>query len=123
MSDEVTNFTKFYTSLVWKSLFEISLTTLEDPIKAYMKLESLIPLLPNKIIDEVDPLITEFKKKLVKKRKELKEQYSDSLSTHFLFIKYARKEINEFVLKVLELISRRMEELGLMYQVEKLYEG
>ena len=109
-----------YTILVWNSLFEISRVNDVDPVKAYRMLSNLIPLLPAKVINSVLPLMNNFEKRVHEERKVLKRSLKDSVSTYLIFSKYMRSEVSKFIKEVLMLISLKMEELGLKYQVETI---
>jgi hypothetical protein len=112
-----------YTLLVWNSLFEISRVNNEDPVKAYRMLNNLIPLLPKKVIDAVVPLINVFEKRITKEKKKLRELYRDSVSSDLVFTNYMRSELSRFIRELLYVISVKMEELGLKYQVEAIPVG
>lgn len=119
MPDSVRKPLPTYTQLLWNKIFEISVTNESDPVKAFIKLEGLIPLLPIKVQKEVKPMMREFKLMLKNVKEEMRKVYRDDITTQLTFRKYARKEMGNFVFKALEKISNSLESMGLKFKPEE----
>jgi hypothetical protein len=85
-------------------------------------LKALIPLLPNKVMDSVEPLIKKFEKELSSMRKSLNEELRDSVSTKYVLYTYAKPKLRTFIRNIIRLISRELEALKLKYQAEFIRE-
>jgi hypothetical protein len=118
MPDSVRKPLPTYTQLLWNKIFEVSTINESDPVKAFIRLECLIPLLPINIQKEVKPMMREFKLKLKNAEEEMKKVY-DHITTELTFRKYARKEMRKFVIKALEKISDSLESMGLKFKPEE----
>ena len=121
---DIKRYVPSYTILVWNSLFEISRLCIEDPIKAYDTLLMVIPLLPNKVVEEVEPKVRLFEARLNNIRNVVEREYGmDSITTKIIFNSYVKKMMKRFVKHALKLISKKMEEMRLKYQTELIEIG
>jgi len=112
-----------YTILVWNKLFEISEKSIDDPVSAYIMLKSLLPLLPERVVKKVNPLITEFERKMCMSKKVINLYLKDSFSSKLVFNSHVKKEVRSFVHSVLYIISSELEDMNLKYQIENIPVG
>jgi hypothetical protein len=112
-----------YTILVWNKLFEIADKSRDDPFEAYEMLKSLLPLLPQRVIEKVNPLINEFESNMCMSKKVVSKSLKDSISSNLVFSRYARKTVKSFIHNVLYIISSELEKMGLKYETQLVEAG
>jgi hypothetical protein len=105
-----------YVNSLWLNLFKIMELNSRDPIKAYELLKELVPLLPRKVMEEVEPLLlTE------REAEEVMRELSslrDGFTIQLQYRRLMREELRRRTRKILRTISLSLERMGLKYRFD-----
>jgi hypothetical protein len=105
-----------YVNSLWLNLFKIMELNSRDPIKAYELLKELVPLLPRKVMEEVEPLLlTE------REAEEAKRELSslrDGFTIQLQYRRLMREELRRRTRKILRTISLSLERMELKYRFD-----
>jgi hypothetical protein len=105
-----------YVNSLWLNLFKIMELNSRDPIKAYELLKELVPLLPRKVMEEVEPLLLT-EKEVEEVMREL-SSLRDGFTIQIQYRKLMREELKKRTRRILRTISLSLERMGLKYRFD-----
>lgn len=106
-----------YTNIIWHNLSQISALADDRPEKAYGRLRYLIPLLPTEVKEALKPVNEWFEGEAEKTRNEIFSSYSDKSIATYMYWRRMRSLIKQYIARALDIISNKMEEIGLKWFV------
>jgi len=105
-----------YVNSLWASLFKIMELNSKDPVRAYEVLKELVPLLPRKVMEEVEPLL--LTEREVEEARRALSSLRDGFTIQVQYRKLMREELRRRTRKILRTISLSLERMGLKYRFD-----
>jgi hypothetical protein len=105
-----------YVNSLWLNLFKIMELNSKDPVKAYELLKELVPLLPGKVMEEVEPLL--LKEREVEELRRGLASVRDGFTAQFYYRKLMKEVLKRRTRDVLRTISLSLEKMGLKYRFD-----